>query len=184
MFVTSCTGYTKIYDEHGIAFQYQSEEDVEQYAKQLVDYGNHLNDVAKQQERIHTEQIKIRNNLADKDSDLEQQESLQKDEFERQRLLLEQQRAMLEQQESLRQYEFEKEKDAFDAKVKSEVDKQCSEKPKPNVQIIPQSVIIHSQPIPPIPQTQPRQGVVCCDGSISGCSYVHRGCCSHHGGVC
>jgi len=27
--------------------------------------------------------------------------------------------------------------------------------------------------------------VCCCDGSVSPtCTYVHRGCCSHHGGVC
>ena len=30
-----------------------------------------------------------------------------------------------------------------------------------------------------------RSGVCCCDGSMSPtCTYVHSGCCSHHGGVC
>lgn len=32
---------------------------------------------------------------------------------------------------------------------------------------------------------QRQQHVRCCDGTLSpSCTYVHSGCCSHHGGVC
>jgi hypothetical protein len=34
-------------------------------------------------------------------------------------------------------------------------------------------------------ESRPVQHVRCCDGSLSpSCTYVHSGCCSHHGGVC
>src|SRR5436853_1577204 len=34
-------------------------------------------------------------------------------------------------------------------------------------------------------QSRPVQHVRCCDGTFSpSCTYVHSGCCSHHGGVC
>lgn len=37
----------------------------------------------------------------------------------------------------------------------------------------------------PEPPRRHRSGVCCCDGSMSPtCTYVHSGCCSHHGGVC
>jgi hypothetical protein len=37
----------------------------------------------------------------------------------------------------------------------------------------------------PEPPRRQRSGVCCCDGSMSPtCTYVHSGCCSHHGGVC
>jgi hypothetical protein len=45
------------------------------------------------------------------------------------------------------------------------------------------------QPTPIVPETPtPRETgghVCCCDGTLSPtCTTVHRGCCSHHGGVC
>lgn len=37
----------------------------------------------------------------------------------------------------------------------------------------------------PQPEHQESKHVRCCDGSLSpSCTYVHSGCCSHHGGVC
>src|SRR5262249_45917073 len=34
-------------------------------------------------------------------------------------------------------------------------------------------------------ESVPVQHVRCCDGTLSpSCTYVHSGCCSHHGGVC
>lgn len=40
-------------------------------------------------------------------------------------------------------------------------------------------------PPQPPPTRQVSTHVRCCDGSLSpSCTYVHSGCCSHHGGVC
>jgi hypothetical protein len=42
-------------------------------------------------------------------------------------------------------------------------------------------------PVAPVTSTRPETGghVCCCDGTASPtCTTVHRGCCSHHGGVC
>lgn len=34
-------------------------------------------------------------------------------------------------------------------------------------------------------ESRPAQHIRCCDGTLSpSCTYVHSGCCSHHGGVC
>ena len=42
-----------------------------------------------------------------------------------------------------------------------------------------------SSPEPQPHESQPVQHVRCCDGTLSpSCTYVHSGCCSHHGGVC
>ncbi|MDC0750005.1 hypothetical protein [Polyangium mundeleinium] len=36
-----------------------------------------------------------------------------------------------------------------------------------------------------VPREEPPGRVCCCDGTVSPtCTTVHRGCCSHHGGVC
>jgi hypothetical protein len=42
-------------------------------------------------------------------------------------------------------------------------------------------------PPPPVPSTtrQASTHIRCCDNTLSpSCTYVHSGCCSHHGGVC
>jgi len=43
----------------------------------------------------------------------------------------------------------------------------------------------HTSPPPSHLEPPPVQHVRCCDGTLSpSCTYVHSGCCSHHGGVC
>jgi hypothetical protein len=43
----------------------------------------------------------------------------------------------------------------------------------------------HSSPPKSSQESRPAQHVRCCDGTLSpSCTYVHSGCCSHHGGVC
>jgi hypothetical protein len=42
-----------------------------------------------------------------------------------------------------------------------------------------------TSPPPSRQEPAPVQHVRCCDGTLSpSCTYVHSGCCSHHGGVC
>lgn len=43
---------------------------------------------------------------------------------------------------------------------------------------------VRSQQQHQTPASGGSDGIRCCDGTISGCATVHRGCCSHHGGVC
>ena len=44
---------------------------------------------------------------------------------------------------------------------------------------------VHSSPQQSHQESRPVQHIHCCDGTFSpSCTYVHSGCCSHHGGVC